>query len=113
MEAGEERRHDAERSALARTPMPGRVGRGWVAARPGFQSSQTSGPPCGDGLLRDTPDQGDLRHALAVYDREDGAEIFDLAHVAKVLSCLQVVLHVFTVGGRDGKTNGAHRGRPL
>jgi hypothetical protein len=60
----------------------------------------------------DAQDHGDLGNTLAVYDREDGEEIFDLAHVAEVLSRLQVALHFFTVGDRDGKTNVAHRDFP-
>jgi hypothetical protein len=35
--------------------------------------------PGRDGLLVHTQDQGDLRKALAVHDREDGEEILDLA----------------------------------
>ena len=53
--------------------------------------------PCRDGLLVHAQDQGDLRNALAVYDCEDGEEIFDLAYVAEVLGRLQVALDLFTV----------------
>jgi hypothetical protein len=60
-----------------------------------------------------TQDQSDLRTALAIDDREDGKQIFDLAYVAEVLGCLHVALYFFTVRGRDGKTNGARRGFPL
>jgi hypothetical protein len=68
--------------------------------------------PCRDGLRVHAPDQGDLCKALAVQDRKDGEEVFDLAQMAHVLGCLQVALHYFTVGGRDGKTNVAHRDFP-
>ena len=43
---------------------------------------------------------------------EDGEEMFDLAQAAKVLGRLQVALHYFTVGDRDGKTYAAHRAFP-
>jgi hypothetical protein len=56
-----------------------------------------------------TQDQSDLCNALAVHNREDGEEIFDPAQAAKVLGRFQVVLHFFTVSGRDGKTYAAHR----
>jgi hypothetical protein len=42
---------------------------------------------------------------VAIHDREDSEEIFDLADVAQALGCLQVALHVFTVGCRDGNTS--------
>ena len=51
-------------------------------------------------------------HPLAIQDCEDGEEILDLAQMAEVLGRLQVALHFFTVGGRNGKTNAAHRDFP-
>jgi hypothetical protein len=57
-------------------------------------------------------DQRDLRATLPIHDREDGKEILDLAQMAEVLGRLQMALHFFTVGGRNGKTNAAHRAFP-
>src|SRR5688572_30144204 len=68
--------------------------------------------PAYNGLLMHAQNQGYLRKALAVYDRQDGEEILDLAQVGEVLGSLQVALHFFTVGGRNGKTNAAHRDFP-
>ena len=68
--------------------------------------------PCRDSLFVHAQDQGDLRKALAVYNCEDGEEIFDLAQVASVLGSLQVALYFFTIGCRDGKTKAAHRDVP-
>src|SRR5262249_23201797 len=70
------------------------------------------GEPCRDSLLVHAQEQSNLGKALAVHDREDGEQMFDPAQVAKVLGRLQVVLHCFTVGGRDGKTYAAHRDVP-
>jgi hypothetical protein len=49
---------------------------------------------------------------LALHNREDSQEIFDLADVAKALGCLQATLYFFTIGCRDGKTDAAHRDVP-
>ena len=68
--------------------------------------------PCRNSLFVYAQDQGDLGTALVIQDREDGEEIFDLTQGAEVLSRLQVALHFFTVGCRDGKTNVAHRDFP-
>jgi hypothetical protein len=57
-------------------------------------------------------DQGHLRKALAINDGKDGEAILGSAQVAQVLSSLQVALHFFTRGSRDGKTKVAHRDFP-
>jgi hypothetical protein len=53
-----------------------------------------------------------VTNAVAVQDREDSEEILDLAQVPQVLSRLQVVFHFFTIRGRHGKTQAAHRDVP-
>ena len=60
--------------------------------RPGAHSSKLP-EPGHDGLLVHPQDQSPLRNVLAIDDRQDSEEILGLAHVAEMLSRLQVALH--------------------
>src|SRR6266516_1475080 len=68
--------------------------------------------PCSDGLLVHAQDQSDLRVTLAVHNREDGEEILHLAHVAQLLSRLQLAVHFLTLVSCNDKTDVAHRDIP-